>query len=99
MSLATYYQFTGPGLDGYEPSKMDFSQSDKVGFACVNCPFPPSRRAHVCRTASFVSQWRKILARRCAEIVGEMGEMELFGRHQDGWRLAVAACNVDVESR
>ena len=123
-------KFTGPGLDGYEPSKVDYSQSDKVTGSCnrqrrsqaplltgpclCNAASSPCLRTAASspclRTAAssphrppwplnLPSQWRKILAQRCAEIVGEVGETELLSKHQDSWRLAVAACNVDVTSR
>jgi hypothetical protein len=65
MSLAAH-QFTGPGLDGYEPSKMDFSQSDKVGSTCVCCLPPPNRRSRMPRHAApllmFLSGGRSLRA-------------------------------------
>ncbi len=39
------------------------------------------------------------MSQRCAEIVDELGETTLLEKYRDHWRLQVAACNVDVESR
>ena len=46
-----------------------------------------------------IIQWSSELQKRCAEIVGEVGEDDIYEKYQQGHRLAVAFCNANVTAR
>ena len=44
-------------------------------------------------------KWSSELQKRCAEIIGEVGEDEVYQKYRQGHRLAVEFCNARVAAR